>query len=121
MQKKMRSGAIPLSCVGLLNDSGNKSIARHSCANFGRQYNANIDIATTPFEDADPLMTELMRGTRAITVNELGREGDLNDAVSHISSENLHGLAQRWRGRSERRHCVTFVRRQLHNQVRSEG
>ena len=81
LQEKMRSGAIPMTRAGFVDDTGRKSFTRHFCANFGRQYNASMEISTTPFEEADPLVTELVRKAKAIVQERLGVEFDFNEAL----------------------------------------
>ena len=81
LQEKMQSGAIPMAREGFVDDSGRKSYTRHFCANFGRQYHASMDISTTPFEEADPLVNELVRRGKAIVQDRLGVDVDFNEAL----------------------------------------
>jgi 2OG-Fe(II) oxygenase superfamily len=81
LQEKMRSGAIPMARAGFADDSGRKSFTRHFRANFGRQCNASMEIPTTPFEEADPLVTELVRRAKAIVRDRLGVQFDFNEAL----------------------------------------
>ncbi len=81
LQEKMGSGAIPLARAGFIDDTGRKSFTRHFCANFGHQYNASMDISTTPFERADPLMTELVHKAKAIVLDRFSVDVDLNEAL----------------------------------------
>jgi 2OG-Fe(II) oxygenase superfamily len=81
LHEKMRSGAIPMARAGFMSDTGRESVTRHSCADFGRQCYAKMNISTTPFEKADPLVTELVGRAKAIVLDRLGVEMDFNETL----------------------------------------
>lgn len=81
LQEKMRSGAIQMARSPFVDDKGHKSYTRQFCANFGRQYNPSMDMSTTPFELADPIITELVQRAKAIVLDRIGADVDFNEVL----------------------------------------
>ncbi|KAF7502636.1 hypothetical protein GJ744_005411 [Endocarpon pusillum] len=83
MQKKTRSGAIPMKRVpvGKPKSRGLDLTTRQFCANFGRDYNASMVVSTTPFEQADPLVGQLVRRAEAVVLGTMGINVSFNEAL----------------------------------------
>ena len=76
----MRIGATPMARAGFTDDaSGHKMITRHFCANYGRRYNPSMELSTILFDDADPLMDELVHRAKAIVLERLGVDFEFNE------------------------------------------
>ena len=81
MQKKTRSGAISMKRVPFGNSSGLDTITRQYCANFGQDYKASMIVSTMPFEQADPLISQLVRRAEAVVLGTVGMNVSFNEAL----------------------------------------
>lgn len=79
MQKKTRSGAIPMKRVPFGSSTG--LATRQFCANFGRDYKASMIMSTTPFDQADPLIGQLVRRAEAVVMGTIGMNVSFNEAL----------------------------------------
>jgi 2OG-Fe(II) oxygenase superfamily len=82
LQEKTRSGAIPMArAVFADNSQADIFLPRHFCANFGRQYNASMNMSTTPLDKADQLINKLMKKAQTIVLETLDIEIAFNEAL----------------------------------------
>jgi hypothetical protein len=122
LQEKVRCCAIPLKRASFATDTGRKSYIRHFCANFGRQYNASMNVSTTPFNEAGSLISELINRGKAVVLDRLGVDVDLNEA---LCLAHLPYMAIGWHNEGEAGlgdgHRLAFIRSQLRNEICHEG
>jgi 2OG-Fe(II) oxygenase superfamily len=81
MEGEVRTGVIPMELVPFMNDRGRRSITRQFCANFGQNYEASMKMETTPFEQADPSIRDLVNQAEAVVMASVGLDVDFNETL----------------------------------------
>jgi 2OG-Fe(II) oxygenase superfamily len=79
--EKLRTGVIPMERVPFILDMGRDSITRQFCANFGQKYETSMRIGTTAFEQADPLILDLVHQAEAVVMARVDLDVDFNEAL----------------------------------------
>jgi 2OG-Fe(II) oxygenase superfamily len=80
LEEKVRTGVIPMERVPFIYDTGSKAITRQFCANFGQSYKTSMRIDTTSFEQADPLIRDLIQQAEAVIMARVKLDVDFNEA-----------------------------------------
>ena len=81
LEEKLRTGVIPMKRVPFIFDLGRDSITRQFCANFGQNYETSMRMDTTPFEQADPLIRDLVQQAEAVVMARVDLDVDFNEAL----------------------------------------
>jgi 2OG-Fe(II) oxygenase superfamily len=81
LEEKLRTGVIPMERVPFILDMGRDSITRQFCANFGQKYETSMRIGTTAFEQADPLILDLVHQAEAVVMARVDLDVDFNEAL----------------------------------------
>jgi alkylated DNA repair dioxygenase AlkB len=101
LQAMARSGEMPMQRAKFDNSKVVASVTRHFLAPFGRQYNAKMDLPSVPFDQADPLISDLVQRAGALVKERLNLDIKFNQSlvVAYLSEmvmdwhdDGEHGL-----------------------------